>query len=524
MTTLRFIFGDQLSASTLPSLTHLTSDDIIFMTEINEEATQNAKHHKKKLVFLFSAMRHFAQHLMETTSAKVIYSPLDEPEKTHSFTSECERIIKAYSIKKIVITEPSEYRILNAVKNWESTFKIPVDILEDTRYLANKSEFNAWASGKKQLRMEFFYREMRRKYSILIDDNEPTGGKWNYDSENRKPPTQAMKLPAPPSFEPSAITKEVITLIEHTFSHHFGDIYPFNYAVTQADANTCLEDFLNYRLTQFGDYQDAMLKDEPFMFHSVISMYINCGLLDPLTCIKAAENAYENNKAPLNAVEGFIRQVLGWREYIRGIYWLHMPDYKTKNALAAKRPLPSFFWDGNTEMACLKDCINTTKKHAYAHHIQRLMVLGNFALLAQLDPAAVNEWYLIVYADAYEWVEMPNVTGMALYADGGIVASKPYAASGSYINKMSNYCKECRYAVKEKLGPNACPFNVLYWNFFIDNQEKLASNHRTQMTYRTLSKMDDKKKAAIKKQATYFLNELACFILILHSMVTTCNI
>jgi len=279
--------------------------------------------------------------------------------------------------------------------------------------------------------------------------------------------------------------------------------------VTRADALRALDHFIEHRLSQFGDYQDAMIQGEPWMFHSHISFYLNCGLLLPLECARAAERAFHAGDAPLNAVEGFIRQIIGWREYVRGIYWLKMPEYAQENFLDAVRPLPAFFWTAQTKMNCLRQCVLETKQNAYAHHIQRLMVLGNFALLAGLHPDEVNKWYLLVYADAYEWVELPNVSGMILFADGGYLASKPYAASGAYINKMSNYCKNCSYSVSKKNGPDACPFNYLYWNFYLDNQSKLKGNPRLNHPYATLAKMDDMKRDAIRDDARRFLEDLA---------------
>ena len=291
-------------------------------------------------------------------------------------------------------------------------------------------------------------------------------------------------------------------------NNHFGDLEPFYFAVTRQQALSALQQFISQRLHNFGDYQDAMLQDEPWMFHSHLSFYLNCGLLLPMECVRAAEQAYYDDLAPLNAVEGFVRQIIGWREYVRGIYWLKMPAYASANALGAKRPLPPLFWTGDTPMNCLKQCVKETRQHAYAHHIQRLMVLGNFALLAGLDPDAVNEWYTIVYADAYQWVELPNVTGMILFADGGVVSSKPYAASGAYINKMSNYCKGCRYQVSKKNGPDACPFNYLYWDFLLRNRQQLRSNHRLGMIYKTLERMSQEKIQAITDDSQAFFNAL----------------
>ena len=336
--------------------------------------------------------------------------------------------------------------MLESIKSWQKNFNIPVEILADHRFLCATEEFEKWVDNRKQLRMEYFYRVMRLKHNILLDSKkQPLGERWNFDSENRKSPPETLMPPDTFRQIPDDMTLEVIKLVKDRFATHFGDLEPFHYAVTRQQALAAFDKFIKERLAQFGDYQDAMLVDQPWMYHSHIGLYLNCGLLEPLECIRKAEQAYHENHAPLAAVEGFIRQIAGWREYVRGIYWLKMPDYLNVNFLNATLPLPEFYWTANTEMNCLKQCVTDTKKHAYAHHIQRLMVLGNFLLLIGVDPKAVNEWYLLVYADAYEWVELPNVSGMILFADGGYLASKPYAASGNYIKKMSNYCKNCQY-------------------------------------------------------------------------------
>jgi deoxyribodipyrimidine photolyase-related protein len=453
-------------------------------------------------------MRHFAQELNER-NIKVIYTTLDDPENAGSFYGEVKKTIDRIKPQKIIVTQPGEYRVLKDMRAWESLLKVPVEIRDDNRFLATIDEFKTWADGRKQPRMEFFYREMRKKHNVLMDGTEPVGGEWNYDSENRKsPPGGGLLIPSPCIIEPDEITSNVMNLVAKHFPDHFGDLEPFYFAVTRKDALKILDVFIKERLPYFGDYQDAMVQGEPWMYHSHMSFYLNCGLLKPLEVAQRAENAYRQKKAPLNAVEGFIRQIIGWREYIRGIYWLKMPEYASENFLQARRPLPWLYWDGQTDMNCMRQCIDETKKHAYAHHIQRLMVLGNFALLAGIDPAQVNEWYLVVYADAYEWVELPNVSGMVLFADGGYLASKPYAASGAYINKMSDYCKGCRYNVSEKNGPDACPFNYLYWNFMMENEPRLRGNPRIGYSYNTLDKMSSDKKAAIKSDAALFFKGL----------------
>lgn len=507
MKTLRVVLGDQLSHN-LASLQDIDAKkDIILMCEVLEE-TQYVKHHKKKIVFLFSAMRHFAQEL-KNKGYRVHYTKINASHNTGSFSGEVACAVDKYQIERIVITEPGEYRVLKMIQTWSKKLHVSVDVREDDRFLASRNEFAAWAESRKQLRMEYFYREMRQKYNILMHQNKPIGGQWNFDQDNRLPATDTLTIPKPYRARTDSITDDVVKTVEKMFNEHFGDIEPFHFAVTRKQALKALKIFIDERLKDFGSYQDAMVQDEPWMYHAHIGLYLNCGLLLPLECIQAAEKALKEKKAPINSVEGFIRQILGWREFIRGIYWHQMPNYAKANFFEAKRKLPSFYWDANTSMNCLRQCVQETKKNAYAHHIQRLMVLGNFALLADIHPKQVNEWFLTVYADAYEWVELPNVTGMALFADGGILASKPYAAGGSYIKKMSNYCDSCRYKVQQKNGPQACPFNYLYWDFLQRHRTKLKKNPRVAMMYRTYDRMTNEKKQAITDDSRLFLKSLS---------------
>ncbi len=381
-------------------------------------------------------------------------------------------------------------------------------MLEDDRFVATHAEFRAWAEGRKQLRMEYFYREMRRKTGLLMDGDQPEGGKWNYDAENRKPAKSDLFMPTPMRTDPDAITIDVLGLVTRRFDNHFGDLEPFWFGVTRAHAEAALDHFIEVALAKFGDYQDAMLEGEKFLYHSLLSLYINAGLLDPLDVCKRVEDAYQAGEAPLNAAEGFIRQIIGWREYVRGIYWLKMPDYVDENFFGNTRALPDFYWTAETDMACLRAAISQTKEEAYAHHIQRLMVTGNFALLAGIDPKQVHEWYLAVYADAYEWVELPNTLGMSQFGDGGVLGSKPYASSGNYINKMSDHCKGCSYSVSQKTGDGACPFNPLYWDFLHRNRDKLAGNPRMAQMYRTWDRMSADKQADYLESAAKVLAKL----------------
>ena len=505
MPSLILILGDQLNKN-ISSLKHANKDeDIVLMCEVVSEATY-IKHHKKKIAFILSAMRHFSVELKKS-GYNVIYTSLDDKNNTNSFESEVLRIAKKNHCKKVIITHPGEYRVYQNLEGLKNK-KLDVTWIEDDRFLCAKAEFDNWIKARKQPRMEHFYRYMRLKHNILVSDNKPIGGKWNFDSDNRKQPKNINILTKPKQFKPDSITKTVLELVEKNFPDHFGDLHPFDLAVTRKQALAALNHFITERLVKFGDFQDAMLENEPYMYHSLLSFYLNIGLLLPQEVIVKVQKAYENNQAPINAVEGFIRQILGWREYIRGIYWYKMPKYSTNNYFKAKKSLPEFYWSGDTKLNCLSLCILETKQNAYAHHIQRLMVLGNFCLLTGIDPRHVREWYLIVYADAFEWVELPNVMGMILFADGGYLASKPYASGGAYINKMSNYCSSCHYKIKEKTGEKACPFNYLYWNFLDKHREKLSKNQRLSMVYNTLDKMDPSKLSTIRKNAKSFINSI----------------
>ena len=408
------------------------------MMEVAEEATY-VPHHKQKLVLFFSAMRHFAAEL-EADGWQVDYITLEDPANAGSFSGEVARAVERHRPQAIRVVEPGEWRVRAAMEEWADKFPCPVDILPDDRFLASLAEFRAWADGRKALRMEYFYREMRRKTGLLMDGGEPVGGQWNYDHDNREPPKKGLKAPPCPHFAPDAITRDIIKMVEARFPSNFGNLASFHWPVTAAQAQEAADAFFTERLADFGQYQDAMLHGQDDLFHSMLSTSINLGLLDPLDLCRRAEAEYRAGRAPLNSVEGFIRQLIGWREYVRGFYWLKMPGLAEANELAADRPLPAFWWTGKTDMRCLADSIRSTHDNAHAHHIQRLMVLGNFALLAGIRPQHVQEWFLAVYADALEWVELPNVAAMALYADGGMLASKPYAASGAYINRMSDYC------------------------------------------------------------------------------------
>jgi deoxyribodipyrimidine photolyase-related protein len=499
------ILGDQLS----PAMSSLAGADpksaVVLMAEVAAEADY-VGHHQKKLAFVFSAMRHFASEL-HGLGWTVDYVRLDDPDNSGTLVGEAARAIARHGAQSLTVTEAGEWRLAVDMADWDARLPVPVEVCADNRFLASHAEFAAWAQGRKSLRMEYFYREMRRKTGLLMDGDEPAGGQWNFDHDNRKPAARDLLMPQPLWFAPDAVTDEVLTLVERNFAANFGTLRPFHFAVTRADAEAAFAHFLRHQLPRFGDYQDAMLRDEKFLYHSVISPYLNIGLLDPLRVCRAVEAEYRAGRAPLNAAEGFIRQIVGWREYVRGIYWREGPDYAHRNALAAHRPLPSFYWSGETAMACMRACIEQTRDEAYAHHIQRLMVTGTFALIAGIDPYALHQWYLSVYADAYEWVELPNTLGMSQYGDGGLLASKPYAASGAYIDRMSDYCGSCGYSVKAKAGESACPFNYLYWDFIGRHADRFARNPRMAQMVRTWARFTPERQAEVRADAAQFLRE-----------------
>jgi deoxyribodipyrimidine photolyase-related protein len=508
MSALRFILGDQLSRS-LSSLADIdAAADTVLMVEVVEEATY-VPHHKQKLVLVLAAMRHFAETLREE-GIRVDYVRLDDAENTGSFSGELARAVQRHSCDRVVVTEPGEWRVRQMMEDWRQSLAVPLEVREDDRFLCSLGEFEQWAEGRKSLRMEYFYRSMRRKTGWLMDGDQPLGGRWNYDADNRKALPAGTALPARWRPEPDPLTRQVMDLVESRFGDHFGELEPFGWAVRRGDALKAMEQFITDCLPRFGDYQDAMKSDENFLFHALLSPYLNLGLLEAREVCEAALAAHDQGQAPLAAVEGFVRQVLGWREYVRGLYWLRMPDYANSNFLNAHRPLPDFFWTAETDLSCLREALQSTRRHAYAHHIQRLMVIGNFALLTGLAPAAVEEWYLMVYADAYEWVELPNTHGMALFADGGVMASKPYAASGAYINRMSNYCSGCRYDPKLKMGEGACPFNYLYWYFLHRNEAVLRKNPRMALALRNLDRMPVDRLRGTIDCAEEFLASAAC--------------
>ena len=500
------VLGDQLS----PSLSSLRRRDraatIVLMMEVAEETTY-VRHHKRKLAFILSAMRHHAEAL-RADGWTVDYVRIDDPDNSGSFTGEIARAVSRHAPARIAVTEAGEWRVMAMLDAWETLFGIPVDILPDDRFLASHADFDAWAEGRSSLVMEFFYRDMRRRTGLLMDGAKPVGDRWNFDLENRKPAVADLFMPRPLPFPPDAITQGVLDLVADRFAANPGSLDGFDYAVTADQARAQADKFMRDALPKFGDHEDAMLTGERHLWHSILSPYLNAGLLDPLDLCRRAEAEYRAGRAPLNSVEGYVRQIIGWREYMRGIYWREGPDYVHRNFFGNIRKLPAFYWTGETDMHCMKEALGQTLETAHAHHIQRLMVTGNYALLIGADPYQVHLWYLEVYLDAYEWVELPNTLGMSQYGDGGLLGSKPYAGSGKYIDRMSDYCGRCRYDVSRRTGEGACPFNALYWDFLDRNEDKLRGNRRLSMQYRTWDKMAPAERAATRAQAAGHLASL----------------
>ena len=503
---LGLILGDQLSAD-LPTLAALDKGrDRLVMAEVMAEATY-VPHHQQKLVLLFSAMRHFAARL-EEDGWRIAYYALDDHD-CHSLLDVLRAELVEEDFSQLVVTHCGEHRLQSDIDEcWGDLLQRPVECLEDSRFLCSRQAFADWAEGRKQLRMEYFYRQMRRQTGYLMAGDKPEGDAWNLDASNRKPWKGEPPPPAPPVFERDEIDRAVMALVAERFGDRMGSLEAFAWATTRADARRALAHFVERALPHFGDFQDALARGEDHLFHSLLSPYINAGLLDPREVCEAALAAYDSGEAPLNAVEGFIRQIIGWREYVRGIYWLHMPAYKALNRLDNRRPLPAMYWHGDTAMACMRECLRNTIDHGYAHHIQRLMVTGNFALLAGVMPGEICDWYLSVYVDAYEWVELPNTLGMVMHADAGYLGSKPYAASGSYIHRMSDYCRHCHYNVKTRDQHDSCPFNSLYWHFIHRHREQFDGNPRMGMIYKNLDKMEAGTREAILARGDDLLGRL----------------
>ena len=495
------VLGDQLDPDSAAFDGFDPKRDGVWMAEAAGESTR-VWSHKARIVLFLAAMRHFRDALRER-GWKVSYTALDDLANCGSLSGELVRACARISPEKLVMTEPGDWRVEQALKKAAKDLRLELEIRTDRHFFSTKADFATHCQGRKVLRMEFFYREIRRATGVLMESDEPLGGKWNFDADNRESfSAEGPGLSAKPvSFAPDAATREVMDLVERKFPDHPGDLKHFSWPVTSEQAAAALEDFIANRLPDFGRYQDAMWTGEPFLNHSLISSSLNLKLLNPRNAVAAAEQAYRKGRAPLAAVEGFVRQILGWREFVRGIYWRLMPGYVEMNILKAETALPAFYWTGKTVMNCLRHVVGQTLERGYAHHIQRLMVTGLFAMLLGVRPKEIHEWHLAVYVDAVEWVELPNTLGMSQHADGGLMASKPYAATGKYIQRMSNYCDGCRFKPEKSTGQDACPFTTLYWDFLLRNEPFLRKNQRMAMQLKNLVRLTAEKRADIRKQA-----------------------
>lgn len=483
--------------------------DIVMFAEVREESSHVPSHKQRTALFL-SAMRHRASELSQT-GYDVRYTKLNAPDNTGSLRGELERAIHDLKPQAVVMVEPGDHRLRAQLHDVAHAAGVEIRFLADTHFLTSHAEFESWAKGRKELTMEYFYREQRRRLGILMDDDgKPEGGIWNFDSDNREtfPSTGPSPRPKPPlAFEPDEITREVIELVNTHLPTNPGRLESFRWPVTRQQGLAALKDFIDHRLDRFGPYEDAMWTDEPFTYHSTLSPALNLKLISPLECVNAALAAYAKGKARLQSVEAFIRQIIGWREFIRGVYYLEGDNYEQRNFLNQHGALPDFYWTGTTDMACMNECLNQVLDRGYGHHIQRLMVIGNFALISGVHPRDISDWFQGMYIDGIDWVTLPNTLGMVMHADGTaqkkpVVGTKPYCASGQYINRMSNYCKKCKYDPTKRTGTEACPFTVFYWDFLHRNRAYLSKNPRMATILTNLNRFGDQQLTQITVTAT----------------------
>ena len=495
------VLGDQLDLDAAAFDGFDASVDAVWMAEVAEEST-HVWSSKPRTVMFLAAMRHFALAL-QAHGRTLHYIRLDAPANAGSLAAQLQADILRLKPSCLVMTAPGDWRVLQAIKAVAAANDLALNIHEDRHFFSSIADFAAHAKGRKSLRMEYFYREQRKQHDVLMQGDEPVGGQWNFDVDNREAFGAAGPGAVPPrtDFEPDTVTGEVIALVDKRFAGHPGRLNSFAWPVTRAQALQSLQAFIRERLPLFGRYQDAMWPGDPWLYHAHLSAALNLKLLNPREVVAAAEAAYCTGHAPLASVEGFIRQILGWREYVRGVYWTQMPGYLERNALDAQLDLPAWFWTGATDMACLRDALAQTLEHGYANHIQRLMVTGLYTLMLGVQPKQVHAWYLAVYIDAVEWVELPNTLGMSQYADGGLMASKPYVATGKYIQRMSPHCKGCRYEPAERSGDKACPFTTLYWDFLMRHEAVLERNPRMALQVKNVARLTDAQKQAVAERA-----------------------
>lgn len=498
------VLGDQLDLDAAAFDGFDAEQDAVWMAEVDEEST-HVPSSKQRIALFLSGMRHFAQALHEA-GRPLHYHRLDggaAPVTPDSLATRLQADLATLAPQRVVMTAPGDWRVLEQIKAVVDAAGLVLEIREDRHFFTTVAEFSAHAKGRKSLRLEYFYRELRQRHDILMEDGQPAGGQWNFDADNREAfgPEGPGQVPPRATFEPDALTREVIALVNTRFADHPGTLASFAWPVNRAQALQALKRFIDERLPLFGRYEDALWPGEPWLYHSHLSSAMNLKMLTAREVVQAAQAAYLAGHVPLQSAEGFIRQILGWREYVRGIYWTQMPSYAERNALDAQQDLPDWFWTGNTDMACLRDAITQTLEHGYAHHIQRLMVTGLYALLLGARPQQVHEWYLSVYVDAVEWVELPNTLGMSQYGDGGLMASKPYVATGKYIQRMGGPCKGCRYDPARREGERACPYTTLYWDFLMRHEPLLAKNARMALQVKNVVRLTDEQRQAVVERA-----------------------
>ena len=507
MKTLRLILGDQLNHN--HPWFNKTDENIVYCLFEMRQETDYVKHHIQKIVGFFSAMRNFASELTKA-GHEVIYYKINDEINTQSLVENLQQIILQKNIGKFEYQLPDEYRIDKQLQDYCKLLTIPYSVTDTAHFLSTRDDVKNLFEGKKQILMETFYRTMRKRYNLLMDGEKPVGGKWNYDEDNRK--KWKGTPPAPQHNLLNIDVSEVLKDIEKSDAAYFGNINAkaFTWPVSRQDALTLLDYFVKESLPYFGHFQDAMSTKENYLFHSRLSFALNIKLISPIEVVQCAIDEWQQNqsKITLPQIEGFVRQIIGWREYMRGIYWWKMPEYETMNYFNHQTKLPHYFWDADTKMNCIKHAVQNSLDNAYAHHIQRLMVTGNFALLAGIHPTELDEWYLGIYIDALQWVEITNTRGMSQFADGGIVGSKPYVSSANYIDKMSDYCGSCYYKKAVKYGDKACPFNSLYWHFYERNHHLLGNNNRIGMMYNVLHRMKPDEREKLIEQAEIYLNDL----------------
>ena len=500
--TLWVVFGDQLDPRFSVFRKHFDkAHDAVLMAEVDEESRHVASHAQRTTLFL-SAMRHYAESL-SARDVRVRYVTLDSADNTQSLNGEVRRAVRELQPERLAVIRPGEWRIVTMVEAWAESLQLPLTMHEDPHFLTTPAEFGEWATGRRTMVMEHFYRVMRKRLEILIaPDGGPEGGRWNFDADNRR----AFKgdrdtLPPRVRHEPDDITRDVMAMVRERLGDLPGRLDDFNWPVTREQALAELRDFITHRLAHFGDYQDAMIVGRPWLYHSLLSAPLNLKLLDPREIVTLAVEAYRRGEAPLNAVEGFVRQIIGWREFIRGVYWHEGAGYGARNALGQTYSLPSIYWTGTSEMQCMRESLGEVLSNGFGHHIQRLMITGNFAMMAGVHPREISDWYLGMYVDAIDWVSLPNTLGMSQHADGGVVGTKPYAASGRYIDRQGDYCKGCRFSPGVRLGDNACPFTTFYWDFLLRHRATFAGNHRMAMPLKNVDAMSGQERTAIAARA-----------------------